>query len=209
MSEPLLRLESLVVRRGDRALVDALTLEIEPGGLWSLTGPNGCGKTTLLRTIAGFHGECDGTLVAEPFAFLGHRPGLNLLLSPRANLDWYGRLAGTEPDSIRRLEAVGLAGYAETPCAELSAGQLRRVALARLTLQSEKLWLLDEPYTALDSAGQALLDELLLAHAERGGAALCATHQPLPQGGRFCQEPLAAIEPKPGMRFERWVRADG
>ena len=102
---------------------------------------------------------------------------------------------------------MGLSGYADTACGELSAGQLRRVALARLTLQPARVWLLDEPYTALDPLGQTLLDELLLGHAARGGTVLCATHQPLPQGGRFAPEPGERLELTATVVLERWEAA--
>jgi heme exporter protein A len=150
----------------------------------ALTGPNGSGKSTLLRCIGGLFPDYSGTIRVDTLEYLGHRPGVALALSPLENLRWYADLAGpvrqtTRPDPVELLERVGLAGYEDMLCQHLSQGQLRRVALARLMLGNGRLWLLDEPFTALDVNGQALVRSLVVEHLQAGGAALCATHQTL------------------------------
>jgi heme exporter protein A len=169
--------------RDGRVLFHDLDIDIRSGDIVELTGPNGSGKTTLLRCLAGLTGDFDGDVArAGPFSYIGHRGGLNLQLTPLENLRWYAAIEGAPAaDDVLAplLDRVGLAGYELTPCQQLSAGQQRRAALARLLFCDAALWLLDEPLTALDDAGCALVRQLLLRHRDGGGGALCATHQPL------------------------------
>lgn len=180
MSESLLRLQDLGCEREGRRLFSGLNLSIAGGECVSLTGPNGSGKSTLLRCISGLFPDYDGSVEASSLSYLGHRPGVAPGLSPLENLRWYAALGGAaEVDLPDLLASVGLAGYEDVLCARLSAGQQRRVALARLQLDPGRLWLLDEPFTALDVRGQDLVRSLIEGHTTDGGAALCATHQDL------------------------------
>jgi heme exporter protein A len=185
VSSPLLSLRGVGCRREGRTLFRDLDLTVAAGECVSLTGPNGSGKTTLLRCVNGLYPDYEGTIEAADLAYLGHRPGVSLPLSPLENLRWYANLAPAAEEVpgtaalVTLLERVGLAGFEDLPCQRLSAGQQRRVGLARLMLDGSPLWLLDEPFTALDAQGQALVRALLVEHARGGGAALCATHQDL------------------------------
>lgn len=182
LSESLLHCQNLVCERDGRVLFDGLELALQVGEACELLGSNGSGKSTLLRCIAGLYPEFDGAIHCPSSIYFGHRLALNALLSAEENLLWYSALGGVQVqprDLEDLLERVGLAGYAPVAVAQLSAGQQRRVALARLLLVPASLWLLDEPYTALDTAGQQLVDSLLQNHLASGGAVLCATHQPL------------------------------
>ena len=163
-------------------LFDGLSLRLEAGECVELRGPNGSGKTTLLRTLAGLL-PMQGQLVERAgFVYLGHTNGLAGPLSPMENLRWYVGLSGSAADealihaALRRLEIGGLA---RQPVERLSAGQQRRVALARLLLGAAAVWLLDEPYTALDANGIGCVDGLLREHVAAGGAALVASHSPV------------------------------
>ncbi|MGA1370102.1 MAG: heme ABC exporter ATP-binding protein CcmA [Pseudomonadales bacterium] len=179
----LLALGDLGCARDGRWLFRDLTLELAAGAGLELVGPNGSGKSTLLRTLAGLDEPQAGTVSAAPHVYLGHRPGLSGLLSVAMNLRWYAELQGVAADLDRVLGRVGLTGYDDVPCRALSAGQQRRVALARLCLGGAPLWLLDEPLTALDASGQALVAELIAGHLAAGGAAVWSTHQPLSVAG--------------------------
>lgn len=180
MSESLLRLSNLGCEREGRQLFSGLNLSIGGGECVSLIGPNGSGKSTLLRCISGLFPDYDGAVEAASLCYLGHRPGVAPGLSALENLRWYAALDGAaDVDLMSLLASVGLAGYEEVLCARLSAGQQRRVALARLQLDPGRLWLLDEPFTALDVRGQDLVRSLIESHTAAGGAALCATHQDL------------------------------
>jgi len=179
MSEVLLEIHELGCVREDRVLFEGLELKVAAGECIELTGPNGSGKSTLLRCVSGLYPDYSGVIVAEPVAYLGHKAGISGLLTPRQNLDWYGAFDAVNVDHFAVLERVGLGGFEDIRCQRLSAGQQRRVALARLIFGRRRLWLLDEPFTALDHAGQNLVRELVLEHLSRGGAAVCATHQSL------------------------------
>lgn len=189
----LLAARGLACERDGRRLFRPLDLAVQGGDIVELMGDNGAGKSTLLRTLAGMSPDYQGELeylgtslrdgapdLASSMLFLGHRSGLNAQLGPDENLAWYARLASGDAADAARIDAalrtVGLIGYLGVPCGQLSAGQQRRAALARLLLSRARLWLLDEPTTALDTAGVALLDALLRAHRARGGAAVIATH---------------------------------
>lgn len=176
----LLSARALCCERDGRMLFEHLDVDVAAGDIVELRGPNGSGKTTLLRCLAGLTEDFEGR-VDRPsaFVYLGHRGGLNRELTARENLRWYASLEGIEGGDEgleRALERVGLAGYARTPCQQLSAGQQRRVTLARLAFATAPLWLLDEPLTALDDEGCELVRALLDAHRGRGGGAVCATH---------------------------------
>jgi heme exporter protein A len=179
VTERLLEVRALSCEREGRRLFTDLELVIEPGGCVELTGPNGSGKSTLLRCIAGLFPDYEGEIHVGDLAYLGHRPGVSLALSPLENLRWYRSLQGSTVDPRPVLERVGLAGYEDVLCQHLSAGQQRRVALARLMLGGGRLWLLDEPFTALDASGVALARAVIGDHLDAGGAAICATHQSL------------------------------
>lgn len=182
----------LQASRDDRVLFFGLDFRLASGQVLQVAGPNGAGKTTLLQGIAGLFPLEAGALTwrgvpvaDDPDAFradliwLGHHPGLKLMLSPRENLAWLSRLRGLSP-SVAAMDAaldkVGLYGYEEVPLARLSAGQKRRVALARLFVEARPLWILDEPFTAIDRQGVAELEGWLHDHVVSGGMVLLTTH---------------------------------
>lgn len=185
---------------GYRTLFESLALRVAAGTWTMLTGPNGSGKTTLLRSIAGlarpvagevlWHGRIRRADSAEWHAdclYQGHAAGWKDGLDSRENLS---QQLALDSVAIRRgsidetLAQVGLERQARLPFARLSAGQRRRLSLARLALSTRALWLLDEPGTALDANGLRLLGSLIDTHLSKGGLALVATHQPL-----MCNEP--------------------
>jgi len=176
--------------RGGREVFEGLDFAVEAGQALALTGRNGAGKTTLLRLIAGLlelaHGRLELTggapdlTLAEQAHYVGHRDALKPALTVRENLQfWYAFLGGHNASAASALEAVGLAGLAALPAAYLSAGQRRRLAIARLVAAPRPIWLLDEPTAALDAASQQRLAELMREHLARGGIIVAATHGPL------------------------------
>ncbi|MFK0571051.1 cytochrome c biogenesis heme-transporting ATPase CcmA [Endozoicomonas sp.] len=185
----------LSCERDDRLLFSHLSFQLCPGEILQIEGRNGAGKTSLLRIIAGlsssYTGEIlwDGQPLAKVYAdfrldcfFLGHKPGLKLDLTPLENLAWRSRLANTTVSHeglLAALDRVHLAGYEDIPCSHLSAGQLRRVAFAGLIASQARLWILDEPFTAIDLEGVVWLESLLEEHASLGGMVLVTSHQPL------------------------------
>jgi heme exporter protein A len=176
--------------RGGREVFTGLNFAVDSGAALAITGRNGAGKTTLLRLIAGLlelaagrlelTGGAPDTSLAEQAHYVGHRDGLKPALSVRENLDfWYAFLGGHDASAASALDAVGLAGLAGLSAAYLSAGQRRRLALARLLAVPRPIWLLDEPTAALDTAGQQRLAELMTTHLAGGGIIVAATHGPL------------------------------
>jgi heme exporter protein A len=182
-SQPLLRVEGLSCERDGRLLFHDLAFSLSGGECLELRGPNGSGKSTLVRAAAGLYPDYTGTIEVDDSLYLGHRLGVSTLLTAEENLRWYAALRPGSHDVSRALEQVGMAGFERVACQHMSAGQQRRVGLARLVLMRAPLWLLDEPLTALDQAGQQLVRTLIEAQCSRGGAVLCATHQPLGLAG--------------------------
>jgi heme exporter protein A len=177
----------LALERGGWRLFEGLSFRAEPGAHIALAGPNGAGKTSLLRAIAGFLRPAAGRIAIGDAApedaqqrlhFLGHRDGLKAQLDARAHLAFWTDLLGGAPADAA-LERVGLARVADLPARTLSAGQGRRLALARLLAAPRPLWLLDEPAAALDAAGKALAESLIAEHCAAGGVVIAATHEPL------------------------------
>lgn len=188
----------LACLRGGRMVFAGLGFALEAGGLLVLTGPNGSGKSSLLRMMAGLLPPAAGTItfdaaddgVLQPrLAYLGHLDALKPQLTVAEELAFSARLAG--PSSVRgRAEAIAeattmfaLGSLVELPCRYLSAGQRRRVALARVAAARARLWLLDEPTTALDDASTVAFGRALARHRADGGMAAIASHQPLPAAG--------------------------
>ena len=176
--------------RGGREVFEGVSFAVEAGEALAVTGRNGAGKTTLLRLIAGLLAPAQGRLelvgaapdanLAEQAHYIGHRDALKPALSVRENLEfWYAFLGGRDAPAASALVTVGLGDLANLPAGYLSAGQRRRLALARLIAAPRPVWLLDEPTAALDSAGQQRLGELMRAHLGGGGIIVAATHGPL------------------------------
>ena len=163
--------------RGGRRLFKGVSLALNAGECAEVRGANGSGKSTLLRSVAGLFSGYQGAIESAPCAYLGHKSGVAAVLSPLENLHFHEQLgSGSAADALVR---VGLGGMLDMPCGRLSEGQRRRVALARLLLGDQLLWLLDEPLTALDDEGRTLVRQLVAEHCGGGGGALCATHQEL------------------------------
>jgi heme exporter protein A len=181
VAEPLLAVSSLSLQRGGRELFRELSFEVRSGHLLQIDGPNGAGKTSLMRILAGLsrYGYDGEVLRHCPLLYLGHHPAVKALLTPRENLGWHlaGECVYSDEQIVDALAKVGLYGYEDVPSHALSAGQHRRVNLARLYLSNCPLWLLDEPFTAIDKAGVASLEALLVEHVERGGAVVMTSHQ--------------------------------
>lgn len=192
VSVPLLELRDLGCERDERLLFSGLDLRLFPGDVVQIGGPNGAGKTTLLRALAGISTDYLGQIryagqelpaAAWEFAgdslYLGHLPGIKKALTPAENLEWYKAQSGAAVSISEALTAVGLYGYEDTPCYQLSAGQLRRVALARLHLSLAHIWILDEPFTAIDKLGVSQLETLIARKCANGGLVILTSHQDL------------------------------
>jgi heme exporter protein A len=188
----LLELCNMACERDERFLFAQLNASFYAGQVVQILGPNGSGKTTLLRILAGVSKDFYGDILwqSQPLSdvaweyandslYLGHLPGIKKSLTPIESLRWYAAAQGGVPDDtlVNALAQVQLAGYENTPCYRLSAGQLRRVALARLAFSCAKVWILDEPFTALDKSGVAELEARLMAHTANGGLVLVTSHQ--------------------------------
>lgn len=187
MTSALLEARDLSIYKGLRQLLTGVTLCARPGDMWQLAGGNGIGKTSLLRSFARLASiEVQGDLSrCDDILYIGHSAALKGAMTPRQNLKYHpsGLCTPIDNEIDEALAAVGLAGYENVLTARLSAGQKRRVALARLFLPSGRLWLLDEPFTALDVAGVAVLEQRFKAHAQAGGAAVFTSHQSADLGG--------------------------
>ncbi len=205
--------------RGGRPVLAGVGFTLRSGEALVVTGPNGAGKSTLLRVLAGLlmptrgsirldppdHDDAD-TPIAERAHYVGHADALKGALTPLENLAFAaavmaggsrtGEAAALPAEALAR---VSLSHAADLPCAYLSAGQRRRVALARLLVAFRPLWLLDEPATALDARSQTLLAEIMGQHLSAGGLIIAATHAPLGLSGlrvlRLGQEDAAPADP--------------
>ena len=190
----------LGVERAGRVLLKALSFTAGPGEALLVRGANGCGKSSLLRVIAGLLPPAGGELFwnrmpldtrtrGTTCLYLGHDPGFRPELTARENLVLAASLDGAScPDPDRVLARVGLAARRHAPFGRLSAGQRRRVALARMTISPRPLWILDEPATSIDAEGVALLGEILRRSLEAGNTIIVATHDAI-------DIPEAAVRP--------------
>jgi heme exporter protein A len=179
--------EKLCARRGGRILFADLSFSVEPGQALLVTGPNGSGKTTLLRTLAGFLppevgqirvvGGADDASIAEQCHYVGHTNAVKPGLTVAENAAFWSGFLGGAPDRLdAALQAFGLEALRDIPAGYLSAGQRRRAGLMRLRLAPRPIWLLDEPTTSLDQAGQEVLAGAVNAHLAGGGLVVAATH---------------------------------
>jgi heme exporter protein A len=187
----LLEAIDLSLTRQDRLLFDALSFRVNDGELLVVEGPNGAGKTSLLRVLAGLSLADEGNVqwdmgdtrshwptFTRDLAYIGHAPGIKLDLTAEENLQLAVRLGTPRAESAgEALSALGLTDHRDVLCRQLSAGQRRRVALARLRACRSRLWILDEPYTALDRDAVKTVDAMIHEHLEDGGVVVMTSHQ--------------------------------
>ncbi|WP_417473404.1 heme ABC exporter ATP-binding protein CcmA [Luteimonas mephitis] len=186
---PLLRARDLRFTRNEMPVFGPLDFDVDAGEALLVQGDNGAGKTTLLRVLAGLLAADAGAISiqgrltspasrAATLAYLSHLPALKADLSALENLEFLCGLHGRRPTQTLEgaMAVVGLSGFEDSPARQLSAGQKKRLSLARLWLSPAPLWLLDEPYANLDLAGIELVNRMVQAHLREGGAALVTTH---------------------------------
>jgi len=194
LTELLLEAKQLACERDRRLLFSDLSFTLAEAELLQVEGPNGSGKTTLLRILCGLSTAFEGNVswrgadlrkarydYYSQSHYLGHAPGIQVSLTPEENLNWFAALAGQPHarDIQDCLRTVGLRGFEDVPCNRLSAGQRRRVALAKLLLIPATLWILDEPFAAIDKPGIILIENLLRNHLDNRGSVILTTHQDL------------------------------
>jgi heme exporter protein A len=201
-SSALFAVNELTCVRQDRCLFESLSFSLNSGEILQIEGPNGAGKSSLLRILAGFLRADSGTLSWQQQAidevefeflsnllFIGHKAGINPYLSALENVNFWLKLHGgthfstsaskEDVDVFALLGRLGLVGLEDIPVSQLSAGQQRKVALARLWLSQAKLWILDEPFTAIDKKGVSGLQKRFAQHLDAGGMIILTTHQDL------------------------------
>ena len=189
----LLSANNLTCIREDRVLFEALKINISAGDILQIEGPNGAGKTSLLRILAGLSQPYDGCvyfqdksitqqreMFHQELLYLGHLPGVKDEMTAQENLEFNLALHGLNSNTAETtLAEVNLLGFEDALASHLSAGQHRRIALARLWQSQAKIWILDEPFTAIDKLGVEKLEQLFLQHADNGGCVILTTHQDL------------------------------
>ncbi|HEX4533266.1 MAG TPA: heme ABC exporter ATP-binding protein CcmA [Rhizomicrobium sp.] len=184
--------ENLSCLRGNRLVFRDLNFAVRGGAVLAVEGANGSGKTSLLRMLAGFLTPAAGTIQFNAgsdtedseergkfVGWLGHHDAVKPQMTPRETLRFFCDFYANTDEIDSTLETAGLSRVADLPSQYLSAGQKKRLALARLKLSNRPLWLLDEPLAALDVSGKALVAQLIQAHCASGGIAIAATHEPL------------------------------
>ena len=190
---PLISAEKLTCIREDRLLFDELSVNINSGDIVQVEGANGSGKTSLLRILAGLSLPYDGQVLFKELAinecredfhqnllYLGHLPGVKGEMTAQENLNFNLALHGLDYENLQEiLTTVSLLGFEDSLASHLSAGQHRRIALARLYQSTAPIWILDEPFTAIDKQGVESLENLFTEHAKNGGCVILTTHQDL------------------------------
>ena len=192
VNSSLLTVNDLRFERDDIAVINDACLTLDDGEILQIEGPNGSGKTTLLRILTTALQPSGGEILYQGqilskcrfdylsnILFLGHQSALKLTLTAEENLSWITSELPGSVSVLNALERVGLRGYSDIPCHSLSAGQQRRVALARLLLSNAKIWFLDEPFAALDGQGVQFVEQCMERHVNGGGAVMLTTHQPI------------------------------
>ena len=197
--------DRLQFERDDQNTFEPINLTVDRGEILQIEGANGVGKTTLMRLLTSALQPTSGSILYQGedirrcryeylanILYIGHQPGLKMTLTAEENLLWMSPTACSGNDIRAALAEVGLRSYEDVPCYSLSAGQHRRVALARLLVSAATIWYLDEPFTAIDKQGVAILQALMRNHVDAGGCLLLSTHQDLAldRVRRYCVEPF-------------------